>query len=123
MSDPKTEDHADEMEQDLHQLEGHIADAEKKLEGRKEAAGVVDDVAGDWEGEQDRGGGDDPRGAQDDANKAAPGGSQDGPGVEGGTSAEDGPSVEGGTSAEGDAGTDEDDDPDGRVAEEAASPT
>ncbi len=64
MADPKTEDQSDEMEHDLHQLEDHIADAEKKLEARKEEADIVDDVAGDWEDEQDRGGGDDPEGAK-----------------------------------------------------------
>lgn len=43
MADPKIEDRSDDMEDDLHKLEDHIADAEKKLQGRKEAAGVVDD--------------------------------------------------------------------------------
>jgi len=62
MADPKIEDQSDEMEHDLHQLEDHIADAEKKLEARKEEA--ANDVAGDWEDEQDRGGGDDPDGAE-----------------------------------------------------------
>lgn len=84
MADPKIEDRSDDMEEDLHQLEDHIEDAEKKLVARKEAAGVGDDVAGDWEGEQDRGGGDDPKGAQADAAQAAPGGSQDGPDGEAG---------------------------------------
>ncbi len=67
MADPKIEDRSDEMEHDLHQLEDHIVDAEKKLEARKEEAESVNDVAGDWEGEQDRGGGDDPEGAAADA--------------------------------------------------------
>lgn len=101
MADRKTEDHSAEMERDLHQLEDHIHDAEKKLEARKEDADILDDVAGDWEGEQDRGNGDDPKGARTDAGQAAPGGSQDGPGARG-------------------AGKD---DPDELVDEEAASPT
>jgi len=88
MADPKTNDRSDEMEHDLHKLEDHIVDAEKKLEARKEEAEIVDDTAGDWEGEQDRGGGDDPEGAAVDASEAAPGGSQDGPSIEG----SDGPS-------------------------------
>lgn len=79
MADPKTNDRSDEMEHDLHKLEDHIVDAEKKLEARKEEAESVDDTAGDREGEQDRGGGDDPEGAAVDASEAAPGGSQDGP--------------------------------------------
>lgn len=62
MDDPKTEDRSGEMEHDLHKLEDHIADAEKKLEARKKDA-ADGDVAGEWEGEQDRGGGDDPTGA------------------------------------------------------------
>ncbi len=69
MADPKIDDNSDEMEHDLHQLEDHIADAEKKLEARKEEADDVDDVAGDWEGEQDRGDGDDPVGAQEAASE------------------------------------------------------
>lgn len=81
MPDPKTEDRSDDMEHDLHRLEDHIDEAEKKLQARKEDADIVDDVAGDWEGEQDRGGGDDPQGAETDAGQAAPGGSQDGPGT------------------------------------------
>lgn len=64
MADPKIEDQSDEMEHDLHQLEDHIADAEKKLEARKEEAAIANDVAGDGEDEQDRGGGDDPEGAE-----------------------------------------------------------
>jgi hypothetical protein len=80
MADPKTNDRSDEMEHDLHQLEDHIVDAEKKLEARKEEAEIVNDTAGDTptgasgtamgtggEGEQDRGGGDDPEGAAADA--------------------------------------------------------
>ncbi len=63
MDDPKTEDRSGEMEDDLHKLEDNIADAEKKLEGSKEAAGNTDDVAGEWEGEHDHHGGDDPVGA------------------------------------------------------------
>lgn len=101
MTDPKIEDHSDEMDEDLHQLEEHISDAEGKLEDRKEAADVVDDVAGDRKGEQDRGGGDDPKGAKEDTGAGAPGGSQDGPGA-------------------GDAGAGDDDE---RVDEEMASPT
>ena len=92
MADPKIEDRSGEMEHDLHKLEDHIADAEKQLEGRKEAAGNAEAVTGDWEGEQDRGGGDDPEGAKDDAEQAAPGGSQDGPGAkaaDGSSSGED----------------------------------
>lgn len=65
MAEPKIEDNSDEMEHDLHALEDHIAEAAKKLEARKEDADAVDDVAGDWEDEQDRGGGDDPEGAKD----------------------------------------------------------
>ena len=76
MADPKTNDRSDEMEHDLHKLEDHIVDAEKKLEARKEEAEIVDDTAGDWEG---GGGGDDSEGAAVDASEAAPGGSQDGP--------------------------------------------
>jgi hypothetical protein len=71
MADPNTEDHADEMERDLHQLEDHITDAEKKLEARKGDADITGDVAGDWEGEQDRGGGDDPQGAAADERQGA----------------------------------------------------
>jgi len=62
MDDPKTEDRSGEMEHDLHKLEDHITDAEKKLEARKKDA-ADGDVAGEGEGEQDRGGGDDPTGA------------------------------------------------------------
>ncbi len=65
MDDPKTEDRSDKMERDLHQLEDHIADSEKKLEPRKKDADAADDVAGESEGEQDRGGDDDPSGAAD----------------------------------------------------------
>ncbi len=77
MPDPKIEDRSDAMEQDLHKLEDHIADSEKKLEARKEDADITDDVAGDFDGEQDRGGGDDPEGAEDDTEAATPGGSQE----------------------------------------------
>jgi len=79
MADRKTEDRSDAMEDDLHELEDHIADAEKKLEARKGDADGPAEVAGDSEGEQDRGGGDDPQGADGDARQAAPDGSQDGP--------------------------------------------
>jgi len=67
MADPKTGDRSNEMEHDLHKLEDHIVEAEKKLEARKEEAELVDDVAGDGEGEgeQDRGGGDDTEGASE----------------------------------------------------------
>jgi len=62
MDDPKTDDRSDEMEHDLDKLEDHIADSEKKLEARKKDA-ADGDVASEREGEQDRGGGDDPTGA------------------------------------------------------------
>jgi hypothetical protein len=67
MADPKIEDRSDEMERDLHQLEDHIDDAEKRLEARRDEAGAAEGVAGNWEGEQDRGNGDDPVGAKQDA--------------------------------------------------------
>ena len=63
MDDPKIEDRSGQMEDDLHQLEDNIADAEKKFEARKGDSEIADDVAGDWEGEQDHHGGDDPAGA------------------------------------------------------------
>lgn len=113
MADPKTEDHADEMAEQLDTLDGHIDDARKKLQGRKEAAGIDQDVAGDWEGEQDRGQGDDPSGAHDDAAQGAPGGSQDGPGAEGDKSEDDAGAGAGD-------GAKDDDEP---VEEEYASPT
>ncbi len=47
MPDPKIEDRSDAMEEDLHKLEDRIADAEKKLEARKEDAAIADDVAGE----------------------------------------------------------------------------
>jgi len=53
MADEKTEDRSDEMEHDLHKLEDHIADAEKKLEARKDD---TEHLASDQEqakGEQD----------------------------------------------------------------------
>jgi hypothetical protein len=109
MADPKIEDRSDEMEEDLHKLEDHIDDAGKKLQARKEDADVVDDVTGDWEGEQDRGNGDDPSGARADAHEGAPGGSQDGPGA---------PGAGGDSDEKSDA-----DDLDELVEEEAASPT
>lgn len=83
MADPKIQDRSAEMEQDLHALEDHIDDAQKKLQARKEDADVAGGVAGNWEGEQDRGNGDDPTGAREDAQEGAPGGSQDGPGAPG----------------------------------------
>jgi len=46
MADPKTNDRSDEMEHDLHKLEDHIVEAEKKLEARKEEAEIVNDAAG-----------------------------------------------------------------------------
>lgn len=103
MADEKIEDRSDEMEHDLHKLEDHISEAEKKLEARKEDADIADDVAGDWDGEQDRGGGDDPVGAKEDADQPASdqepaGGDQD-------------------------EGAPEDDDPDERVDDEVANPT
>ncbi len=66
MDDPKIEDHSDEMEQDLHQLEDHIGDAEQGLQKSREAAGSVDDIAGDPSGEQNASGGEDPEGARND---------------------------------------------------------
>jgi len=65
MADPKIEDRSDEMEHDLHQLEDHIVDAEKKLEARKEEAEIVNDTAGDTP--TGASGGDDPEGAAADA--------------------------------------------------------
>jgi len=49
MADPKTEDRSDEMEDNLHKLEDHITDAEKKLEARKEDAAIADEVTGEPE--------------------------------------------------------------------------
>jgi len=43
MADPKIEDRSDEMEEDLHKLEDHIAHAEKKLEARKEDAAIAEE--------------------------------------------------------------------------------
>jgi len=61
MPDPKIEDRSDAMEDDLHKLEDHIADAEKKLEARKQDAAIAGgadekDLA---ERERTGGGGDD----------------------------------------------------------------
>jgi len=68
MPDPKIEDRSDAMEADLHKLEDHIADAEKKLEARKQDAAIADDVAGEGDLADDEApdgaGGDDT--AQDD---------------------------------------------------------
>ncbi len=60
MPDPKIENHAEDMERGLHRLEDRIEDAEKKAAALPDAGAQV---AGDWEDEQDRGGGDDPEGA------------------------------------------------------------
>ncbi len=130
MADPKIEDHSAEMAHDLHRLEDHIADAEKKLQARREEADVAGDADGDapagsagavvgtgWEGEQDRGGGDDPEGAAEDARTGAPGGSQDGPEADRrGTQAP-------GTGSAGGAGGEDAGDDDERVDEEVANPT
>lgn len=78
MADKKLTDHSGEMEHDLARLEDHITDAERQLEARRKEADPASEVAGSWEGEQDRGGGDDPVGAERDAGQGAPGGSQDG---------------------------------------------
>ena len=64
MPDPK--DRSDEMEQDLHELEDHIEDAEKGLERSKAQAGALDDVAGEPSGPQEASGGEDPSGADDE---------------------------------------------------------
>lgn len=53
MADPRIKDHGDEMEDDLHTLEGHIDDAKKKLEGSKVAAGNRDEPAADDTGDDD----------------------------------------------------------------------
>ena len=78
MADKKLTDRSAEMEHDLHRLSSHIDEAEMKLEARRKDADPLEDVAGEWEGQQDRGGGDDPVGAKQDAAQASPGGSQDG---------------------------------------------
>jgi hypothetical protein len=114
MADDPLKDRSDEMEHDLHRLEDHIDDAAKQAEARKGDAHPEEDVAGSWEGEQDRGQGDDPVGAHEDAEEPTQGGTPDGKGA-------DGPSG-GAEDADGqsDAGGEDDDE---LVDEEAASPT
>lgn len=71
MPDEKPEDRSETMEDDLHRLEDHIDEAKGKLADRKkDADAIVDDVAGEPEGEQDSSGGDDPSAGGDDEREA-----------------------------------------------------
>jgi hypothetical protein len=58
---------AQELDHDLHRLEGHITDAQKRADERREEAIPGEEVAGDWEETRGTPGqGEDPEGAVED---------------------------------------------------------
>jgi hypothetical protein len=66
--DEQLERSGDQLEEDLHRLEGHLDEAKDRLKDRIEDAqgpGEAEDVAGDWEDQApDRPLGDDPEGGE-----------------------------------------------------------